>query len=305
MVKLENVTFHYGQESEGTLLTGVNDISFKIEKGKCAILCGRSGAGKSTILHLISGLVPGFYEGQLSGQVTVNNGFPGSFTPEQKVETLGVVFQDPRSQFFMGKVLDEIAFSAENIGLNPEQILPQVTACAKRLDIEPLLGKKVNELSSGQKQRVAIGSYSTEISRTSSANLRSHPNMYTIEMRIRGNRVPVYSGASYTLRFTATVSGFSGGYAGYRSDNTTICELLRLGDAWTYEPYERFDVEMPDGTSASFGSHVHRGICRKNSLRLMRQPLPQILLWRKICLLALFRQVKGQDGMRRTGFSGF
>ena len=105
-----------------------------------------------------------------------------------------------------------------------------------------------------------LGSYSTEISRTSSANLRSNPNMYTIEMRIRGNRVRVYSGASYTLRFTATVSGFSGGYAGYRSDNTTICELLRLGDAWTYEPYERFDVEMPDGTSASFG-RIARSNC--------------------------------------------
>ncbi len=32
-------------------------------------------------------------------------------------------------------------------------------------------------------------------------------------------------------------------------DNTTVCELLRLGDAWTYEPYERFDVQMPDGSS--------------------------------------------------------
>lgn len=76
--------------------------------------------------------------------------------------------------------------------------------------------------------------------------------MYTVEMRIRGNEVRVYSGASYTLRFTATVSGFSGGYAGYRSDNRTVCELMRLGDAWTYEPYERFDVVMPDGTTKSY-----------------------------------------------------
>ncbi len=105
-----------------------------------------------------------------------------------------------------------------------------------------------------------LGSYSTEISRTFNANLRNNPNMYTIEMRIRGNRVRVYSGASYTLRFTASISGFSGGYAGYRSDSRTVCELLRLGDAWTYEPYERFDVEMPDGTSASFG-RIARSNC--------------------------------------------
>mgnify|MGYP006940164377 CR=1 FL=1 len=54
--------------------------------------------------------------------------------------------------------------------------------------------------------------------------------MYTVEMRVRGNRVRVYSGSSYTLRFTAySQPAFSGGYAGYRSDNTTVCELLTSG----------------------------------------------------------------------------
>lgn len=98
-----------------------------------------------------------------------------------------------------------------------------------------------------------LGSYSTSISRTPDASLRSNPSMYTVEMRIRGNRVRVYSGSSYTLRFTATVSGFSSGFAGYRSDNRTVCELLRLGDAWTYEPYERFDLAFPDGTVTEYG----------------------------------------------------
>jgi len=48
------------------------------------------------------------------------------------------------------------------------------------------------------------------------------------------------------------VNGGSG-YAGYCSDNRTVCELLRLGDAWVYEPYERFEVELPDGTITGFG----------------------------------------------------
>lgn len=98
-----------------------------------------------------------------------------------------------------------------------------------------------------------IGSYATSFSKTSNKELRTNPNMYTVEMRIRGNKVRVYSGNSYTLRFTATVSGFSGGYAGFRSDNHVVCELLRLGDAWTYEPYERFDVTFPDGSIVEYG----------------------------------------------------
>ncbi len=98
-----------------------------------------------------------------------------------------------------------------------------------------------------------LGSYDTEISKTPDVDLRSNPSMHTLEMRIRGNTIRVYSGTAQTLRFTATVDGFSGGYAGYCSDSRTVCELLRLGDAWAYEPYERFDVTFPDGSTTEFG----------------------------------------------------
>lgn len=97
-----------------------------------------------------------------------------------------------------------------------------------------------------------LGSWQGEYSRTSDANIRDNPNMYLIEMRKRGNNVRVYSGSSNTLRFTANISSTSG-YAGIQSDGPIRCELLRLGDAWAYEPYEAFDVTMPNGTSMSYG----------------------------------------------------
>lgn len=156
MIVFDKVSFQYGNEETDEPSSGIHNISFHIGKGQCAILCGRSGAGKSTVLRLVSGLMPNFYTGELSGTVTVNGKYPGVFLPDEKVQTLGVVFQDPRSQFFMGKVLDEIAFSAENIGMDSAQIIEKVMLCAKQLEIEELLEKNVNELSSGQKQRVAI-----------------------------------------------------------------------------------------------------------------------------------------------------
>lgn len=156
MIVFDKVSFQYGNEETDEPSSGIHNISFHIGKGQCAILCGRSGAGKSTVLRLVSGLMPNFYTGELSGTVTVNGKYPGVFLPDEKVQTLGVVFQDPRSQFFMGKVLDEIAFSAENIGMDSVQIIEKVMLCAKQLEIEELLEKNVNELSSGQKQRVAI-----------------------------------------------------------------------------------------------------------------------------------------------------
>ena len=80
-----------------------------------------------------------------------------------------------------------------------------------------------------------LGSWQGEFARTSDANIRDNPNMYLIEMRKRGNTVKVYSSNSNTLRFAATISQTSG-YAGIQSDGQIKCELLRLGDAWAYEP---------------------------------------------------------------------
>ena len=98
-----------------------------------------------------------------------------------------------------------------------------------------------------------LGSYNVQIERTPNANLRTAPNLYTIEMRIRNNSVRVYSGAANTFRFKVDINDFSGGYAGIRSDNRMISDLLRLGDAWTYEPYESVDITFPNGNTVEFG----------------------------------------------------
>ena len=159
MITFCDVSFCYG---EAELAAGnrqdacIEGMSFDIRDGECVVLCGRSGAGKSTVLRLINGLAPAFYEGTLHGSVLVAGREPASMPPEQRVRTFGVVFQDPRSQFFMNNVQDEIAFSAENIGLEPMYVKEKVREAAALLNIEPLLCRTVDTLSAGQKQRVAI-----------------------------------------------------------------------------------------------------------------------------------------------------
>jgi spore germination protein YaaH len=112
-----------------------------------------------------------------------------------------------------------------------------------------------------------LGSYSASYSKTPAADIRTNPNMYLIEMRKRGNRVRVYSGSSNTLRFTASVSATSG-YCGIQADNEIKCELLRLGDAWTYEPYEAFDVTMPDGSAMQYGRIPRSGVTWDNEFQV-------------------------------------
>ena len=153
MIDFQNVYFSY---KDGELT--VKDISFSINPGECVILCGRSGSGKSTILRTVSGLAPVFYEGFLQGKIEVDRQIPAELESENRAKLFGAVFQDPRSQFFMNTVQDEICFAAENIGVPSKKIREMLHEVSNFVGIEGLLSRNIDELSSGQKQKVAIAS---------------------------------------------------------------------------------------------------------------------------------------------------
>ena len=134
----------------------VDDVSLAVAPGRCMVLCGRSGSGKSTVLRMINGLAGTFFPGKLTGVVALCGTEVYRLTARERTESMGVVMQDPRSQFFMGAVGDEIAFSADNLGVDPEETIRRVNRTATVCGIEDLLGEKLSELSSGQKQRVAL-----------------------------------------------------------------------------------------------------------------------------------------------------
>ena len=153
MIELKKVYFSYKDSN-----SSIKDISFSIKQGECVILCGKSGSGKSTILRIVSGLAPVFYDGILQGNIKVNGQIPAELESEERAELFGVVFQDPRSQFFMNTVQDEICFAAENIGVSSNKIKEMLYEVSEFIGIEDLLLRNIDELSSGQKQKVAIAS---------------------------------------------------------------------------------------------------------------------------------------------------
>ena len=135
MIQLSNVNFKYNNSSRGALC----DISLDIHKGECVLLCGDSGCGKTTVTRLINGLIPHFYEGELTGSVRVC----GMNVPEEEIYTVsrkvGSVFQNPRSQFFCLDTSSELAFGCENLGMPVEQINERVKYAAEELELENLL----------------------------------------------------------------------------------------------------------------------------------------------------------------------
>lgn len=89
--------FQYNNSEKGAL----KDVSISVDKGECVLLCGASGCGKTTITRLINGLIPHFYEGEYSGNVSVYGMNVQSEELYNISKKVGSVFQNPRSQFFL------------------------------------------------------------------------------------------------------------------------------------------------------------------------------------------------------------
>ncbi|MCU6167585.1 energy-coupling factor ABC transporter ATP-binding protein, partial [Enterobacter roggenkampii] len=71
-------------------------------------------------------------------------------------QTIGVVFQNPKTQFFTTDVYSELAFSMENAGVAPENIRQRITEVAQQFSLTPLLDASVFDLSGGEKQLIAL-----------------------------------------------------------------------------------------------------------------------------------------------------
>jgi energy-coupling factor transport system ATP-binding protein len=117
---------------------------------------GPSGSGKSTLLRCINGLVPHFSGGSLLGMIRVNDLDPVQLSPREMSHRVGFVFQDPETQFVVDRVEDEIAFSLENAALPMDEMDTRVEEALTLLELTHLRSRRLETLSGGEIQRVAI-----------------------------------------------------------------------------------------------------------------------------------------------------
>lgn len=144
--------FQYSEENTPTL----RKVSGNIPAGRCVVLCGGSGCGKSTLLRCINGLIPQFYEGELTGFCRLDGQDTADLSIGEIGELAASVFQDPRSQFFTVNSSNEVAFGLENHGLPQEKIRDRVDEAFQTFHLEHLKNRNVYELSSGERQLISI-----------------------------------------------------------------------------------------------------------------------------------------------------
>ena len=106
----------------------------------------------------MNGIIPEFYDGDISGSVVVN-GMNTFTTPIYKLsKDVSSVFQNPKTQFYTTNTTDEIAFGLENYGIEKGVINKRIEEVEKELHLENLMNKNIFNLSGGEKQKIAIAS---------------------------------------------------------------------------------------------------------------------------------------------------
>lgn len=139
MLKVEQVSKKYGNK------TVLNKISFNKKKGDCFGLLGSNGAGKSTTIRIILGIL-----NKSDGKVTYN---------DQEVSRKSVNFgylPEERGLYPKTKVIDQLLYFAALKNMPKDKALKEINELAKILKIEEYLNMEAEKLSKGNQQKVQI-----------------------------------------------------------------------------------------------------------------------------------------------------
>ena len=150
-IELRQVSFSYDGKTKI-----LENADFSAEYGEVTLLSGHSGEGKSTLMYIVSGIIPNVNGGELAGEVKI----AGEDVKGKKLgdicRKVGVVLQNADEQIVQKIVEDEIAFGCENLAFPPDKIQKQVDIVCRLMKLEK--ASKCRTLSGGQKQRLITAS---------------------------------------------------------------------------------------------------------------------------------------------------
>lgn len=147
MIQIRNLNFQY--------LSGksvLKNIDLEIKEGECLSIIGKNGAGKSSLVRLIAGLIKPSKGEILIDEINVQD----RKKAKEIRKKIGIVFQNPENQILFPNVQDDLEFALKNLDLPNRET--RIRNALQKVGMENYSNEDTYELSLGQKQRINLAS---------------------------------------------------------------------------------------------------------------------------------------------------
>lgn len=129
----------------------LEELSLSVAAGERLGIIGPSGAGKTTLMLHLNGILAA-----QGGTVTVDGVIVERQTLPRIRESVGLVFQDPDDQLFTPTIGEDVAFGPRNLGLDEAEVAERVRHALASLDLTGMEHRPSYNLSYGERRRAAL-----------------------------------------------------------------------------------------------------------------------------------------------------
>lgn len=144
IIKIDSMTFRYYDNYV------FDKFSLDVDEGEWLCISGPNGSGKSTLIKIIAGLI------NVSSGVFICGLRAHKRTINEIRRNIGIIFDNIDNLFMCETVEDDLAFTLENLCYKPNEISKRIRNISKELNITNLLDKSIEDLSGGEKAKVAL-----------------------------------------------------------------------------------------------------------------------------------------------------
>jgi len=152
LVAVHGLTVRYS----GRARPALDDVSFTAGAGEVVGVVGATGAGRSTLLRALLGIVPRLVPADVTGSVRVAGLDPRTTGVADLARVAAIVLDDPETQLSQLTVEEEVAFGLENLGTQPADMRHRVAQMLDAAGLAAFVSRNPQELSGGEQQRLAV-----------------------------------------------------------------------------------------------------------------------------------------------------
>lgn len=155
-IEISNLAFKYKSWVAKKNEPVFTDLNFSVKTGEHLLILSKPEGGKTTLSRILSGLIPKFIDGKISGSVFLNKQNLDNVEPYELLNDICYVSQNPLEMFVSTTCENEVAFPLQSMGIEQKEIKKKVSEALTKWGLINYAKASPFELSGGERKRLLL-----------------------------------------------------------------------------------------------------------------------------------------------------